>query len=618
MTARGGALSALFLVGLAAPASTAAQTVAVHVRHAGSGQPVVGALVAMENEAGGVVGRALTDERGRALFFHFGLGPHRVRAEMIGMTSAASDVFEAITGARRELELLLESRPIRLDGLDVRTEERCGAPRGDGLLTARLWDEARKALTAASIAEEQGLYRYQTMLYEQDLDRDLRLVARSRQSRREANMRTPFRSRPVAELMERGFVEHSGMIDVYLAPDADVLLSDEFLDAHCFRARAGASRGETEDLVGLAFEPTSARRRLPEVAGTLWLDPGTAELQWLEYRYVNIDPELRLDEVGGRVEFRRMPDGGWIVPEWWIRMPRVSLQRTIEGDARRQYVAGFTEAGGVVLDVQGPGRILGHDVTGALEGVVRDSAGAPLPGISVELTGAERRVVTDSAGAFSFDDILEGVYELRVTSPELARLGASPTTVTRAVFNGEVTSTELALPSAPTVLRASCRDALRPEEWEELAGAMPASGIVFGWVTGPRGAPAPDVRIRLLTPTIAFRPGRSAATSSGRPAVAIGNVDLTRSELVTVQGSVGLETRTNERGFYRFCGVPERQRLLLDLLPPSADSGWEELRLEAFSVEEAGGRVEQSIRLPGAGRLSPSATPPAAGAPPRR
>ena len=466
------------------PSRLSAQTVVVRVVHAESGQPIAGALVAVDNVRGGTVGRSLTDERGRALFFHFGLGPHTVRAEMIGMTSAESNRFEAVTGQRLELELRLAPSPIRLDGLEVLGDQRCGAPSDDGLLTARLWDEARKALTAASIAEELGLYRYQTMLYEQDLDRALELVSRSRQSRREASMRTPFRSRPAGELMERGFVERSGMVDVYLAPDADVLLSNEFLDAHCFGVRAGGARGETRGLVGLAFEPVPARRSVPEVAGTLWLEPRSAELKWLEYRYVNSDEDLRLDEVGGRVEFRRMPDGGWIVPEWWIRMPRVSLQRTIEGDSRRTYVAGFTEAGGVVLDVQGQGRILGHDVSGAIEGVVIDNAGAPRGPAWVELVGSGRRVDTAEDGAFGFDGVIEGVYELRVSPPGetpcLAGVGRARTELTLPFLGVEFGSTEIALPSVRSVLDASCSEVSRPPEWAEPARDYPAEGIVCG------------------------------------------------------------------------------------------------------------------------------------------
>lgn len=575
--------------GMSSPA--AAQTVLVRVLHAETGQPLVGALVAVESEAALAVGRTLTDEQGRALFFHFGLGMHRARAEMIGMATAQTDLFDALPSGRLELELRLAPRPIELPGLGVETGERCRSPREEGLLTARIWDEARKALTAASLADEQGLYRYQTMLYEQDLDRDSRVVARSRESRREANMRTPFHSRPASELMERGFVERSGMVDIYLAPDADVLLSDLFLDEHCFRVRLGES-GETQGFVGLAFEPAPGRRDLPDIAGTMWLDSESAELQWLEYRYVNIDPELRLDEVGGRVEFRRMPDGGWIVPKWWIRMPRVSLQQELRGYARRTYVAGFTEAGGVVLDVQGPGRILGHDVTGAVEGVVQDSLGSPQPGVSVELLGTERAVVTDSAGAFRFSSVIEGVYEVRVADPVLEQLGLPATEVTRAVINGEVTVVEVAMPSARSVLAESCVSTPRRPEWQQLAREYPATGIVFGWIHDEgSNEPLAGATVRVLTPTVDFVPG-APARSAAAPSVTLGGVDLGRNEAVIVQGSVGLQTQTDERGFYRFCKLPEGHRLLM-----SVQADEVEVVLDEFRIEDAAGQVERSVLI---------------------
>ena len=68
------------------------------------------------------------------------------------------------------------------------------------------------------------------------------------EQRREGYMLTPFESLPADSLVHYGFVQSDGRDQMYYAPDAGVLLSDPFLDTHCFRLASGR-----EGLVGLAF-----------------------------------------------------------------------------------------------------------------------------------------------------------------------------------------------------------------------------------------------------------------------------------------------------------------------------------------------------------------------------
>ena len=55
------------------------------------------------------------------------------------------------------------------------------------------------------------------------------------------------------DLLESGFIRRvdDGGFD-YFGPDASVLLSDAFLDTHCFRLVA---REDLPEAVGLAFDP---------------------------------------------------------------------------------------------------------------------------------------------------------------------------------------------------------------------------------------------------------------------------------------------------------------------------------------------------------------------------
>ena len=79
------------------------------------------------------------------------------------------------------------------------------------------------------------------------------------------------------------------------------LLSDAFLDTHCLSVRDGG-----DGRIGLMFEPVPDRW-VPEIVGVLWLDAETAELDWLEFGYVNLLRTREIGEPGGEVSFARLP-----------------------------------------------------------------------------------------------------------------------------------------------------------------------------------------------------------------------------------------------------------------------------------------------------------------------
>ena len=200
-------------------------------------------------------------------------------------------------------DVRLESSAIILEGLQVEAEGgRCRVRPAQGLGVAELWDEARKALSAAAFTNREAVYLYRTTLYTRDLALDAKTIQREEQM----TGSKLFDSKPAEDLIENGFVQSDGDGQLYFAPDADVLLSDPFLDSHCFRFTVG--RGEAEGMVGLGFEPASRRNRNIDISGTLWLDGQTFELRWLQYNYENLDPDINSSEVGGHVEFQRLPN----------------------------------------------------------------------------------------------------------------------------------------------------------------------------------------------------------------------------------------------------------------------------------------------------------------------
>jgi hypothetical protein len=540
------------------PLHSDAQTVVVRVVDGESTQPMFGALAYLVDAAGGTVKNTLTDERGRALFTNVPAGAYRVRVEMIGMTTAESDLFDLPVGMTHTDEFRLESSAIQLEGLEVELEAgRCRVrPGGEGLVVAQVWDEARKALSAASFTDQRGAYRYELIRYERQLDRGGVLLD-EQQVKREGYMATPFESRPAEDLATNGYVQRDGRDYVYYAPDADVLLSDAFLDAHCFRL---AGRDAATNFIGLGFEPTGDDKTVPDIAGTLWIDSETAELRWLDFQYQFLQPEMMTPDVGGRVDFERMPNGTWIVPEWWIRMPVMSSQTDFRGN-RLPYVAQYHQTGGLVVAArEAGGRSLGQRAeTGGIEGVVTDSLGAPMRGVRVGVIGSNQEVYSNAEGAFSITGLTAGRYQVRFVAADLEQLGFLPEPVTRDVIRGEMSSLEYHMPSIGDVFFEACRGTQRAE----------GSAVLMGTVVNARGRPVPEATVRIRW--VGYYAGGG------------GDIDLTNLPTIG-ETTDGFEATAGPTGAFRFCEVPTGQRVMMYAVHGDARSEEFELTIAAHEV----------------------------------
>jgi hypothetical protein len=516
------AIALLFL-----PGRAVAQTVLLNVVNAETAAPVFGAIAHLVGDGGAIVSSVLTDERGRALFVSVPAARYRARVEMIGMATLETDPFDVTRAASQPREVRLVPRAIDLDAIDVRAERRrCTArPSDEGLAVALLWEEARKALSAAALTELRGLYRYETMTYERDVEPRSGMVIREEESRREGYMRTPFESRPPEELARDGFVRRDGREILYYAPDAEVLLSDAFLDTHCFRL---AETSDDADVIGLSFEPLERRGAVTDVGGTMWLDRETAELRRLEYVYYNLNLPVRSAGASGMVEFQRLPAGTWIVPAWWIEMPIIDTRMQIGGST--PVLTRMRRAGGRVLQIhEAGGRSLGgRNPTGGVEGVVVDSVGAPIQGVRVGAVGWNQEAFTDAQGAFGLLGLREGTYELRFIDDRFAPLGLVPPLLTREVIPGEASYLEFHMPSVGDLLREACRESTNG----------PEGAVLRGRVVDAAGQPVAGAAVRVTWPE------------------ALQSVGPTDPRYLLLQNRSGLEVGTAENGTYTLCGVP--------------------------------------------------------------
>ena len=451
----------------------------------GAGQAVGGAAVALRDSAGATVARELTGADGRFVVRAPRPGRYTLAAERIGYAASVSPPLALSAGETLDYRMVATGSAVGLEGIVVTGRRRCAVRPEEGRAAARIWEEARKALDASAWTAERGLLRVTVAMHSRELEPERLRIRRETREVQRGVSRSPFVSRPAAELAETGYRERRADGTWFHAPDAEVLLSDEFLDTHCFRAVEGS--GETRGMVGLAFEPVGRQRRT-DVRGTLWLDRRTAELRHLEYGYTRLPRQEDRDGVGGRVEFVRLPGGAWIVSRWRIRMPELRVERWSNryGSGEHAVLHALRERGGEVREVfdASGARLLdlgGGNLAATVVDAVTD---APLSGATVYLEGTEHRAATDSAGRASFAGLSEGVYALAFTHPRLDSLHHVPPAVEVRLRPGTAAEVRLLAPPAAAVLAEGC-----PE------GAGGRTGVVAGTVRNDHsGAPLPGAR----------------------------------------------------------------------------------------------------------------------------
>jgi hypothetical protein len=475
--------------------------------------PLRGVFVVLLDSAGHARGGVLTDEKGVYALPAQLTGTFTLRAERIGHKSSISSPFVLTAGQTATVDMRVAVAPIELAPLGVEATNRCIRRPRQGQRTAQLWEEVRKALSVARWAEQRRAVQFQTRSYVRELDATTLFVRRETQ-RHDITGRRPYAAADVDTLVRYGFVRNEGAGKVYYGPDAELLLSDVFLDHHCFHTIVGAK--EQSGMIGLAFQPAMGSK-LPDIAGALWLDARTLELNFIEFRYVNLEPEYRVRGTGGRTEFRRLNSGVWIVSGWYIRMPVVASSG--HGGAPR--VVGIEEEGGEVVSIHDLHATQRLSRDGAVIGVVFDSLGKhPLAQATVYLSGTAYRTVTDQAGRFTITNVPPGRYLAAFTHAALDSVPALPEARAVDVAALETARIDLGLPRESALLANACPDS------SQLRSGR---GLVFGYVRDARNNLVSDATISLLP------------ANTQKP----------------------LTTDTDAGGYYILCGAPLQTKLQL-------------------------------------------------------
>lgn len=366
---RVGACAAALLAAASFSLPLGAQRVAGAVLMPDSATTAAGVVVIALDATGNEVARAVTGRDGRYLLrlpsaatvslrlLRVGLRPTDLPARAVG-------AGETITG-----DAVLSGEVVRLPAVAVRGATTCRAGKvADQEVVVTLLDEARKALLAARLADDQPGTAARWVTFEHTLAANGRDTLASRISRHVGATAKPFRPVPVAELQRRGFVTTVGYDRVFRAVDLDVLLSPWFVETHCFTLEQ--ERGESRSI---AFRPVRSLPEFVDVRGSLLFDHATLELRRIEFRYVGLRGEEDRANAGGRVRLARTGDGSWFVASWDMQFPLVGSRTLSATGNNRQAVQSVTEITSR--------HVVGGAVTALLdEGHAVYRIGAPSPG----------------------------------------------------------------------------------------------------------------------------------------------------------------------------------------------------------------------------------------------
>lgn len=268
--------------------------------------------------------RALVGSGGRFVLRLPRDGRYRVAGLRVGYIATDLGVHDIAIGETKHLAVQLEGVVISLEAIRVETDSPCERVEGGGRPVAALLSQARLALQATLLSSPDGRAHATWRLERVITDRQG--VALSNIWRTGVTSATdrPFSALPTDLLATEGFVRVRGTDISYRAPDAEALLSEQFVSSHCFRVTTSDTR-PTE--VGVSFVPAEdPPSDYVDVAGTLWLDRASAQLRRLEFNYVGLNREFEEAGAHGSVSFKRLDSGIWFVNRWWIRMPRASVE----------------------------------------------------------------------------------------------------------------------------------------------------------------------------------------------------------------------------------------------------------------------------------------------------
>ena len=527
------------------------------------GTPVSGALVVATTGRSDAGVRTLSGSRGEFRLRLPQPGRYTITVLRVGYRPTQGPTVDVAAGATEHVQITFSGEVVTLTAVNVRERETCRVGADTGYMVARVWEEARKAMLSSQLTTDDAPLFAEWVEYDRMLDSTGRLVRAQRVKSERHPTTHAFRSVPIAVLDSLGYVVSDASGTTYYAPDAEVLLSESFASRHCFHLVGPQSRADS-GLIGVAFAPGRDARDSHEIEGTLWLDRATAELRRLEFKYTNLPDVVASAGAGGRVEFRRLIDGNWLISRWSLRMPQVERKGQSAADAFRRTIQATSTL--VVHGVQVTGgevdRVLRNDslvyrATGPAVDVqvaTRDSLVTPA-GTRLFLEGTDYSGTADANGRVHLSPVLAGRYKAHLSSPLMDSLGLRSVTAELDASEKAHVDT-LMLPTSREVASHACpRDSLRDGE-----------AMLRGTVRTERARPVSGAAV-----TLTWQSGFTVAGMRDG------------SQLAYNEQTIG--ALTNEAGIWRLCGVPQGRIVVVATV---SDSGSDTRRIRLADGDAIG------------------------------
>jgi len=466
-----------------------AQQVRGVVRDSSLAAPLPGAVVTLLDSAGASVSRVISDASGSFVLTKTARAV-RLRVVRIGYRPQVI----GLPAGPNTVEIAMARLPPMLAAVRVTDSELC--PGANASANAvELWEQAKAGLLATVVARETKPAKMQALTYKR-----ITTTTDERVTQQSTELTSGYSNRPFVAPAEasffarRGFMQEDAAGRLYSAPDADVLLDEDFAATHCFHIEGADT--EHPDQIGLAFAPARGRDALVDVAGVIWIDRIAPQLRTLDFLYTGLEPAATRARSGGHIEFRTMENGLTFIERWRLRLATLLVaersrdvasgipnERRNRADFR---VADLRESGGVVLAARWPDGTDWRDSLSGLTGsVVQLHLPISIPAALVSLSGASAETQTSANGSFELSPVVPGRYTVVVTDTTLAEYAAPRSTkLTADIVRGRLTTIRVELPPLVDVIRDVCREQRMPR----------GTSIIIGRVILP-GAARPSGRV---------------------------------------------------------------------------------------------------------------------------
>lgn len=436
--------------------------------------PLPNSIVQAHSADGSVAGSALTTESGYFTITPLKDGVYTLHVLRIGFRPFDGATVTVTNGESEQVVIAWTGESFALTERVITGSRTCKISADSGTLLANVWDEARKAMLSAILAERGDAPLITRTNYSRTVGLEDELITKQQMTTEARRTFRAYASWAPESLAARGYSAEGTLagrtVTVYRSPDASTLISDSFAGTHCFSLTKGT--GANVNDIGVAFTPSTKSNSKVEIEGTFWIERTTSRLRYLEYTYVGLPSYAKNARSGGRVDFTVLSNGLWLLSNWRIRMPHVGVQRINGLGSQSPQLQAVDESGGLVNSVtSGDTTLFEQTLPSIALHMKLGGTNIVRSGVKVGIVGTELQANTNGEGRVVFRNIVPGRYTFRASYPSLAVFGEIE--VNKAILvNTSGMADSLDAPDTKPLLKTACGDQAGKKESVALFGTV--------------------------------------------------------------------------------------------------------------------------------------------------